>query len=88
MKPRDLSREDPPGEPAGTSYNRVSRGAISVGVFHGRLAAPPYSTPEMLRHNRRLESNSTGSSFPADFPKSVPLAAVSLDSRQGQWESR
>jgi hypothetical protein len=42
---------------------------------------PPYSTPEMLLHNRRLESNSTGSSFPADFPKSVPLAAISLDSR-------
>ena len=42
---------------------------------------PPYSTPEMLLHNWRLESNSTGSSFPADVPKSVPLAAISLDSR-------
>ena len=63
------------------SPHRVSRGAISVGVFHWRPKSPPYSTPEMLRHNRRLESNSTGSSFPADLPKSVPLAAVSLDSR-------
>ncbi|QHN92725.1 uncharacterized protein DS421_17g586350 [Arachis hypogaea] len=35
-----------------------------------------------------LESSSTGSSFPADFAKPVPLAVVSLDSRQGQWESR
>ncbi|KAI4294871.1 hypothetical protein L6164_037920 [Bauhinia variegata] len=31
-----------------------------------------------------LESSSTGSSFPADSAKPVPLAVVSLDSRQGQ----
>ncbi|KAL2319210.1 hypothetical protein Fmac_028179 [Flemingia macrophylla] len=30
-----------------------------------------------------LESSSTGSSFPADSAKPVPLAVVSLDSRQG-----
>ncbi|CAN7088884.1 unnamed protein product [Brassica rapa subsp. narinosa] len=30
-----------------------------------------------------LESSSTGSSFPADSAKTVPLAVVSLDSRQG-----
>ncbi|MED6140034.1 hypothetical protein PIB30_089387 [Stylosanthes scabra] len=35
-----------------------------------------------------LESSSTGSSFPADSPKPIPLDVVSLDSRQGQWESR
>ncbi|CAK8532445.1 unnamed protein product [Lathyrus sativus] len=35
-----------------------------------------------------LESSSTGSSFPADSAKPVPLVVVSLDSRQGQWESR
>ena len=46
-----------------------------------RVAPPPYATPGMLLYNGRLESNSTGSSFPADLPKSVPLAAVSLDSR-------
>ncbi|PHT25237.1 Regulator of rDNA transcription protein 15 [Capsicum baccatum] len=39
-------------------------------------------------HQDRLESSSTGSSFPADSAKPVPLAMVSLDSRQGQWESR
>ena len=52
-------------------------------IPHGNCVAeaPPYSTPEMLRHNMRLESSSTGSSFPADSLKSVPLAAVSLDSR-------
>ncbi|CAN6973758.1 unnamed protein product [Brassica rapa subsp. trilocularis] len=32
-----------------------------------------------------LESSSTGSSFPADSAKPVPLAVVSLDSRQGHW---
>ncbi|CAN6972994.1 unnamed protein product [Brassica rapa subsp. trilocularis] len=31
----------------------------------------------------KLESSSTGSSFPADSAKPVPLAVVSLDSRQG-----
>lgn len=65
-----------------TPPNRVSREAISVGVFHRWLVQPPpYATPEMLRHNTRLESSSTGSSFPADYPKPVPLAVVSLDSR-------
>ncbi|XP_068693043.1 uncharacterized protein [Montipora foliosa] len=39
------------------------------------------STPLLLSNHGRLESSSTGSSFPADAAKSVPLAAVSLDSR-------
>ncbi|CAN6801203.1 unnamed protein product [Brassica oleracea] len=34
-------------------------------------------------HKVGLESSSTGSSFPADSAKPVPLAVVSLDSRQG-----
>ncbi|CAN7093028.1 unnamed protein product, partial [Brassica rapa subsp. narinosa] len=38
-------------------------------------------------HKVGLESSSTGSSFPADSSKPVPLVVVSLDSRQGQWES-
>ncbi|CAJ1947928.1 unnamed protein product [Sphenostylis stenocarpa] len=45
--------------------------------------APTYATPLMSLHKVRLESSSTGSSFPADFAKPVPLAVVSLDSRQG-----
>ena len=49
--------------------------------------APTYATPLMSIHRVRLESSSTGSSFPADSSKPVPLAVVSLDSRQGQWES-
>ncbi|EZF28250.1 hypothetical protein H101_08067, partial [Trichophyton interdigitale H6] len=41
--------------------------------------APTYSTPDMSFHNVKLESSSTGSSFPADSAKPVPLAVVSLD---------
>ncbi|RKP28498.1 hypothetical protein METBISCDRAFT_32135 [Metschnikowia bicuspidata] len=33
----------------------------------------------MSLHNVKLESSSTGSSFPADYSKPVPLAVVSLD---------
>uniref|UniRef100_A0A6N2KAB0 Senescence-associated protein n=1 Tax=Salix viminalis TaxID=40686 RepID=A0A6N2KAB0_SALVM len=49
--------------------------------------APTYPTPLKSFHKVGLESSSTGSSFPADSAKPVPLAVVSLDSRQGQWES-
>ncbi len=51
-----------------------------VGYFTG-AEAPSYSTPHMSLHNVKLESSSTGSSFPADSAKPVPLAVVSLDSR-------
>ncbi|EPP29490.1 hypothetical protein CP082626L3_1195B, partial [Chlamydia psittaci 08-2626_L3] len=49
----------------------------------GRATAgpPTYSTPLMSLHSARLESSSTGSSFPADSAKPVPLAVVSLESR-------
>ncbi|KAK7405611.1 hypothetical protein VNO78_07123 [Psophocarpus tetragonolobus] len=45
------------------------------------------SAPLLIHRIIGLESSSTGSSFPADSAKPVPLAVVSLDSRQGQWES-
>uniref|UniRef100_A0A6N2K871 Senescence-associated protein n=1 Tax=Salix viminalis TaxID=40686 RepID=A0A6N2K871_SALVM len=45
--------------------------------------APTYPTPLKSFHKVGLESSSTGSSFPADSAKPVPLAVVSLDSRQG-----
>ncbi|WZY99925.1 hypothetical protein YC2023_072254 [Brassica napus] len=48
----------------------------------------PNSPPDNSFHKVGLESSSRGSSFPADSAKPVPLAVVSLDSRQGQWESR
>ncbi len=42
----------------------------------------------MLFHNVRPESSSTGSSSPTDFPKPLPLAVASLESRKEQRESR
>ncbi|KAF2123328.1 hypothetical protein P153DRAFT_427057 [Dothidotthia symphoricarpi CBS 119687] len=36
----------------------------------------------MSFHNVKLESSSTGSSFPADLAKPVPLAVVSLDNNE------
>ena len=54
---------------------------MKVVVFHCRIAPPTYSTPLMSFHKVGLESSSTGSSFPADSAKPVPLAVVSLDSR-------
>ncbi|KAF1993108.1 hypothetical protein P154DRAFT_591046 [Amniculicola lignicola CBS 123094] len=36
----------------------------------------------MSFHNVKLESSSTGSSFPADSAKPVPLAVVSLDNNK------
>src|SRR5262245_49548519 len=66
----------------------ISKITLKVVVFHRRLSAPTYPTPLKSFHKVGLESSSTGSSFPADSAKPVPLAVVSLDSRQGQWESR
>ena len=56
---------------------------MKVVVFHWRTVtrSPTYATPLMSLHKVRLESSSTGSSFPADSAKPVPLAVVSLDSR-------
>ena len=71
--------------PQHSPFNRVSKETMKVEVFQFRikpkLNSPSYSTPLMSLHNVRLESSSTGSSFPADFAKPVPLAVVSLDSR-------
>ena len=72
----------------GSLHNGISKITLKVVVFHFRLSAPTYPTPLKSFHKVGLESSSTGSSFPADSAKPVPLAVVSLDSRQGQWESR
>jgi hypothetical protein len=61
--------------------NEISKLTPGVVVFHRRFASPTYSTPPKSIHKVWLESSSTGSSFPADFSKPVPLAVVSLDSR-------
>ena len=62
-------------------HHRISKETMRVVVFHCRRKAPTYATPHMSLYRVRLESSSTGSSFPADFAKPVPLAVVSLDSR-------
>ncbi|KAH9087992.1 hypothetical protein Ae201684P_008120 [Aphanomyces euteiches] len=66
------------------SFNRCAAQPNSPpdDVFHRYFTcaeAPAYSTPPKSFHNVRLESSSTGSSFPADFSKPVPLAVGSLD---------
>ena len=60
---------------------------LRVVVFQDRKA-PTYTTPPKSFHCVELESSSTWSSFPADYPKPAPLAVVSLDGKSGQWESR
>ncbi|WZY70998.1 hypothetical protein YC2023_003238 [Brassica napus] len=51
-----------------------------LGLKEGVVTPPPIHGSF---HKVGLESSSTGSSFPADSAKPVPLAVVSLDSRQG-----
>jgi len=76
-----MGPEDP--EPANRRqplpHHSISATTMPVVVFHC-CRAPTYATPAMSLHKVRLESNSTGSSFPAEGFKSVPLTAVSLDS--------
>ena len=58
----------------------MSEESMKVVVFQCRPKPPTYATPLMILHKIKLESSSTGSSFPAIFAKPVPLAVVSLDS--------
>jgi hypothetical protein len=63
------------------AHKEISKKTSRVVVFHGRLAPPTYATPPVSLHRASLESSSTGSSFPAESSKPVPLAVVSLDRR-------
>ncbi|WZY93741.1 hypothetical protein YC2023_066070 [Brassica napus] len=76
--------------PSHTPHLRMSSARIDPPKrwYFTCAGAPTYSTPLKSFHKVGLESSSTWSSFPADSDKHVPLAVVSLDSRQGQWESR
>ncbi|KAK8640456.1 hypothetical protein V6N13_008209 [Hibiscus sabdariffa] len=60
---------------------------LKVVVFQFCPRAPTYPTPLKSFHKVGLESSSTGSSFPTDSAKPVPLVVVSLDSRQEHSES-
>ena len=51
------------------------------GRWRSRCCQCRADTVRRSLHRARLESSSTGSSFPADSAKPVPLAVVSLDSR-------
>ena len=62
-------------------FNQISKETLEVVVFHWRPKSPTYSTSTKFLHRVKLESSSTGSSFPADYAKPVPLDVVSLDSR-------
>jgi hypothetical protein len=70
-----------PVKGAQTLLHGISKTTLRVAVFHCRVAPPAYPTPHKSFHNVGLESSSTGSSFPADYSKPVPLAVGSLDSR-------
>ncbi|CAN7099948.1 unnamed protein product [Brassica rapa subsp. narinosa] len=76
------ARIDPPKRVLG-----LKEGVVTPPPIHGWYftcaGAPTYSTPLKSFHKVGLESSSTGSSFPADSAKPVPLAVVSLDSSKG-----
>ncbi|KAL0642025.1 hypothetical protein Bca4012_102504 [Brassica carinata] len=59
------------------SSARIEPPKRDLGLKEGVVTQPP------IHGVIGLESSSTGSSFPADSAKPVPLAVVSLDSRQG-----
>lgn len=64
-------------------HHRVSRETTRVVVFHRRPRErpPTYATPQVPLYKAKLESSSTGSSFPAVNCRPVPLPVGSLDSR-------
>ncbi|CAN6927086.1 unnamed protein product [Brassica oleracea] len=80
------ARIDPPKRVLGPKEGVVTPPPIH-GWYFTCAGAPTYSPPLKSFHKVGLESSSTGSSFPSDSAKPVPLVVVSLDSRQGQWES-
>ena len=71
-------------DPGNDSSTNEPLSVESRGISRSPLRAPTYSTPPKPSSQDRIESNSRGSSFPAFGSKPVPLAVVSLDSRQGQ----
>ena len=64
------------GWPAATGRRNPDRTGGRAASPASHLLYTPRDSPRV-----RLESSSTGSSFPADLPKPVPLAVGSLDGR-------
>nr|TKS17495.1 hypothetical protein D5086_0000013190 [Populus alba] len=61
----------------------ISKNNVKSMVFHLRTKLPLYPTPLKSFHKVGLESSSTGSSFPADSAKPVPLAVFRWIVEQG-----
>ena len=59
----------------------ISKAMSKVAVFQGRTGSSRLCYTFRITSLLCLESSSTGSSFPANCAKPVPLAVVSLDSR-------
>ncbi|KAF4114973.1 hypothetical protein G5714_005196 [Onychostoma macrolepis] len=68
--------------PSQTPHLPLSPGQVAPGTTWapGLTQKREPAGARLLPHRARLESSSTGSSFPADSAKPVPLAVVSLDS--------
>ncbi|GJY56283.1 hypothetical protein Tco_0455398 [Tanacetum coccineum] len=88
VPPAEASLETKKRGSAPLLIHGISKITLKVVVFHFRRRAPTYTTPLKSFHKVGLESSSTRASFPADSAKPIPLVVVSLDRRQGQWESR
>ncbi|CAF2086777.1 unnamed protein product, partial [Brassica napus] len=65
------------------SDSRISKITLKVVVFHLRSSHLFYTSQVISQSRTRVKLNRVF--FPADSAKPVPLAVVSLDSRQGQW---
>ncbi|CAN6989929.1 unnamed protein product [Brassica rapa subsp. trilocularis] len=64
-------------------FTMIGRADIEGSKSNPVIPVVTFLTPLASNSEVGLESSSTGSSFPADSAKPVPLAVVSLDSRQG-----
>src|SRR6266542_868605 len=58
----------------------ISKITLKVVVFHLRPEAPTYPTPLKSFHKVGLESSSTGSSFPAVYPRLVEFLHFDIQS--------
>ncbi|KAK4336882.1 hypothetical protein RND71_043709 [Anisodus tanguticus] len=83
-----IGRADIEGSKSGVAMNAWPPQASYPCVDNDKLPClPPMLYQIQFPHNARLESSSTGSSFPADLAKPVPLAVVSLDTKLIQGTS-
>ncbi|XP_039519368.1 basic proline-rich protein-like [Pimephales promelas] len=77
---RPTSENQSSGSDPASARSGAPAGPVGPTLKPGALLSRPTRASREPRHCARLESSSTGSSFPADSAKPVPLAVVSLDS--------